>query len=93
MDKQDLPHVFDQFWQVGNTKKIAGDELGLGLAIARDLLNLHGGRIHAESEGVGHGATFVIELPLATANSIQESSAISIPPLARTSARPTRASA
>jgi signal transduction histidine kinase len=65
IDPQDLSHVFDSFWQETTEKRSASDGLGLGLAIAHDLLKLQGGSIRAESEGRGKGATFVIELPLA----------------------------
>jgi PAS domain S-box-containing protein len=56
-----LPHVFDRFRQAesGSTKG-----LGLGLAIAHHLVELHNGTIHAESPGVGQGATFTVKLPL-----------------------------
>ena len=58
-----LPHVFDRFRQgdAGTTKRHGG--LGLGLAIARQLAELHGGRIAAESAGPGRGATFRVRLP------------------------------
>lgn len=61
-----LPHVFERFrqQQVGSARKHGG--LGLGLSIARDLVELHGGRIEAESEGEGCGATFIIRLPCST---------------------------
>ena len=59
-----LGQIFGRFWQAGQAKSTAGDGLGLGLAIVHDLVKMHGGRIHAESLGVGQGATFVIELPL-----------------------------
>ena len=59
-----LPHVFDRFRQgdMGATRRHAG--LGLGLAIAKQLAELHGGTIGVQSEGEGHGATFTIFLPL-----------------------------
>lgn len=59
-----LPHVFDYFRQAegGTNRKYGG--LGLGLAIARHLVEMHGGTIYAESEGDGKGATFTVQLPL-----------------------------
>ncbi|MDZ7967369.1 MAG: ATP-binding protein [Nostoc sp. DedSLP03] len=60
-----LPHIFDAFRQAKGTKK----GLGLGLAIARNLVELHGGIIYAQSAGVGQGATFIVNLPL-SGNSI-----------------------
>lgn len=60
-----LPHVFDRFRQAdGSTSRRHGG-LGLGLAIADALANLHGGRMQAASGGVGHGATFTFKLDLA----------------------------
>lgn len=59
-----LPHVFEYFRQAdGSTTRSFGG-LGLGLAIARHLVELHGGTITAASEGEGKGATFVVRLPL-----------------------------
>lgn len=58
-----LPHVFEPFRQ-GNASTMRTG-LGLGLAIVRRLVDLHGGRISAESAGVGAGATFTVSLPLA----------------------------
>ena len=57
-----LPHVFDRFRQARESDSTKG--LGLGLAIARHIVELHHGTIHAESAGVGVGATFIIRLPL-----------------------------
>ena len=59
-----LPFVFDRFRQADMTKKRAHGGLGLGLAIARHLLELHGGAIRAASGGTGQGATFTVTLPL-----------------------------
>jgi signal transduction histidine kinase len=56
-----LPHVFERFRQ-GEERSRGG--LGLGLAIARHLVEQHGGTIHAESAGEGQGATFTVTLPL-----------------------------
>jgi two-component system CheB/CheR fusion protein len=58
-----LPYVFDRFRQdISETTK--GEGLGLGLAIARYLIELHGGKIYADSPGKGEGATFTVLLPL-----------------------------
>ena len=59
-----LPRVFDRFWQADATSSSPNDGLGLGLAIVRDLVQLHGGRITASSEGEGRGATFTLTLPI-----------------------------
>ncbi|MFB2836367.1 ATP-binding protein [Floridanema evergladense] len=59
-----LPHVFDSFRQGNSSINRPYGGLGLGLAIARHLVELHGGTIRAESEGEGKGATFTIDLPL-----------------------------
>jgi PAS domain S-box-containing protein len=59
-----LPHIFEPFRQAdsGTTRERGG--LGLGLAIARQLVEMHGGTIHAASGGTGTGATFRVKLPL-----------------------------
>jgi CheY-like chemotaxis protein len=59
-----LPHVFDRFRQADSTTTRAHGGLGLGLAIVRNLVELHGGTVWAESTGEGQGATFIVELPL-----------------------------
>jgi len=59
-----LPHIFDRFSQADNTITRAQGGLGLGMAIVRHLVELHGGNVVAESEGEGHGATFRVTLPV-----------------------------
>jgi PAS domain S-box-containing protein len=59
-----LPHVFDRFRQVDQTTTRTHGGLGLGLAIVRQLVELHGGTVHVESRGEGKGATFTVSLPL-----------------------------
>ena len=61
-----LPHVFDRFRQAEGSISRRQGGLGLGLAVVRHLVELHGGRVHAASEGKGKGATFTVELPLVT---------------------------
>ena len=57
-----LPHIFDRFYRVDDERS-AREGLGLGLFIARELVNAHGGRIDVEST-LGSGATFTVRLPL-----------------------------
>ena len=70
-----MPHIFDRFWQGDSrsTRRYGG--LGLGLAIARHLIELHGGDIFAHSEGVGQGTTFRIRLPIAAGVALTERAA------------------
>src|SRR4030095_12956811 len=58
-----LPHVFDRFRQQDSTTSRQHGGLGLGVAIWRPLVALHGGSVRVESAGEGRGATFTITLP------------------------------
>jgi PAS domain S-box-containing protein len=59
-----LPHVFERLQQADSTTTRAYGGLGLGLAIVRHLVELHGGRVQVESAGEGKGATFIVNLPI-----------------------------
>jgi CheY-like chemotaxis protein len=67
IDSELLPHIFERFKQSDGTSTRAHAGLGLGLAIVRHLVELHGGRVRAESAGAGQGATFTVVLPIAAA--------------------------
>lgn len=62
IDPSFLPYVFDRLRQAEHSNERSG--LGLGLAIARHIVELHHGDIRAESDGLGHGATFIVTLPV-----------------------------
>jgi signal transduction histidine kinase len=64
IDPEFLPHVFDYFRQADNTTTRTFGGLGLGLAIVRQIVELHGGTVQAESEGGDKGATFTVLLPI-----------------------------
>lgn len=65
IESEFLPHVFDRFRQADSTSTRSYGGLGLGLAIVRQLVELHGGSVLVESAGIGQGATFTVSLPLA----------------------------
>jgi PAS domain S-box-containing protein len=60
-----LPKVFELFSQVGKTLDRSQGGLGIGLALVKRLVEMHGGQVAAESPGLGQGSTFVVRLPLA----------------------------
>lgn len=64
IDPAFLPYVFDRFRQADSSMSRGQGGLGLGLSIVKHLVELHGGAVQAHSRGTGHGATFVISLPL-----------------------------
>ena len=71
-----LPFIFDRFRQADGTTTREHGGLGLGLAIVRHLVELHGGTIKADSAGEGKGATFIINLPLAPQDSTRRRNVI-----------------
>jgi PAS domain S-box-containing protein len=74
-----LSRVFDLFAQADRTLDRAEGGLGIGLTVARKLAEMHGGNISATSEGLGHGTTFTVRLPMAEAPA-EESHATSLTP-------------
>jgi signal transduction histidine kinase len=64
IDEDFLPFVFERFRQSDNAATRRSGGLGLGLSLARNIVELHGGSIDAHSEGRGHGSIFTVSLPL-----------------------------
>jgi signal transduction histidine kinase/ActR/RegA family two-component response regulator len=62
-----LPRLFQRFGQGDSSSTRAHGGLGVGLALVKNLVELHGGQVHAQSAGAQQGATFTVELPLAEA--------------------------
>ncbi|HLM59320.1 MAG TPA: ATP-binding protein, partial [Pyrinomonadaceae bacterium] len=71
---QFLPQIFERFKQADPSTTRRHGGLGIGLSLARDLVELHGGTISAQSAGEGQGSTFVVTLPLRTIAPIKENS-------------------
>jgi signal transduction histidine kinase len=67
IDPAFLPHVFDRFRQADSSTTKNQNGLGLGLYIAKHLTELHGGELHATSDGIDRGAIFTLQLPAAPA--------------------------
>jgi signal transduction histidine kinase/ActR/RegA family two-component response regulator len=68
MDPEMLPHVFDPFFQGDRSLARSQGGLGLGLALVKALVEMHGGSVAASSDGPGHGSTFTVKLPLGQAD-------------------------
>lgn len=64
IDPEFLPHVFDRFSQADSSITRSRSGLGMGLAIVKSLIELHGGVVSAESVGVDQGSTFTVKLPI-----------------------------
>ena len=70
-----LQRVFDAYVQAERDSTGSASGLGLGLALARHLIELHGGTVNAYSEGLGRGSEFVVRLPAANGRELLESRA------------------
>jgi PAS domain S-box-containing protein len=62
-----LPRLFDLFMQADTSLERSRDGLGIGLTLVRSLVAMHGGRVEARSDGLGHGSEFVVHLPVVSA--------------------------
>jgi signal transduction histidine kinase/CheY-like chemotaxis protein len=67
LSPEQLPYLFERFWQADPNTQREKTGLGLGLSICKSLIELHGGSIRADSAGLGQGAVFAVDLPLAVA--------------------------
>ncbi len=67
IEADDLPRVFEPFFQADSTKHLLTGGLGVGLTLTDKLVRLHGGSVHAASAGAGYGAAFTVRLPLSAA--------------------------
>jgi PAS domain S-box-containing protein len=65
-----LPHVFDRFSQADTSSTRRHGGLGIGLALVKHLIELHGGRVKVESPGLGRGSTFICEIPATQSSAI-----------------------
>jgi signal transduction histidine kinase len=67
--QEKLPHIFEMFYQVDRSIERSEPGLGIGLTLTHRLVEMHGGRLEARSEGLGKGSEFIIYLPLIEAQS------------------------
>jgi PAS domain S-box-containing protein len=83
--KELLPHIFDPFVQGGGTDAQSRPGLGLGLALVRQITEMHGGAVEARSDGEGLGSTFIVRLPL-----LEDAMTAAVAPAPRTRSAPAR---
>ena len=84
IDRKFLSQVFDRFKQADTSTARRAGGLGLGLALVKDLVSLHGGRVGVESPGPGLGATFSVHLPSPTASVASATAKAAVAPTAST---------
>lgn len=83
-----LPRLFDMFTQVDTGLERTQGGLGIGLNLVKQLVEMHGGRVEARSEGVGKGSEFIVHFPLVTAAEATAPSTVSPPPEAPAAVEP-----
>jgi len=66
IEKEFISHIFERFRQADSSSTRSQGGLGIGLSVVRELVQLHGGSVHAESGGKNQGSTFVVNLPLSS---------------------------
>jgi signal transduction histidine kinase len=71
MDERLLDHVFEPFYQIEQPGKLLAG-LGIGLSLTKNLVEMHGGRIEAKSDGPGRGSEFTVRLPLTSGEELHE---------------------
>jgi signal transduction histidine kinase len=71
IDPEFLPHMFERFRQADTSSKRVHGGLGLGLSIVSSLVTMHGGEVHAASDGRGKGATFTVTLPMMSLSELE----------------------
>ncbi|MFC1496545.1 ATP-binding protein [Candidatus Margulisiibacteriota bacterium] len=64
IEKNKLPKIFDKFYQIDSSSTRSAEGIGMGLAMARAIIEAHGGKIWAESDGLGKGSSFIFNLPV-----------------------------
>ena len=74
-----LPRIFDMFMQAGAPGRSSQPGLGIGLTLAKSLVELHGGSITVESDGPGKGSEFTVRLPLASAQVLPQATVVPLP--------------
>ena len=70
-----LPNIFDMFTQADKSLDRSEGGLGIGLSLVKSLVELHGGTVEAQSDGIGQGSEFIVRLPMATETQVPEESA------------------
>ncbi|HKS09557.1 MAG TPA: ATP-binding protein [Pyrinomonadaceae bacterium] len=78
IDSSFLPHIFEIFRQADSAANRSQSGMGIGLAVVQQLVELHGGAVSAHSDGVGHGASFTINLPRSVETKAQSKPALEL---------------
>jgi signal transduction histidine kinase len=81
ISEESMPHIFELFTQIPSERVNTGGGLGIGLALVRALVELHGGEIGASSQGLDHGSEFTVRLPLYVGDGAEAGAAQTTPPI------------
>jgi len=80
IDQDMLPRIFELFTQVPQTSSMAQGGIGIGLTLVRSLIEMQGGKVEAQSAGLGRGSTFTVRLPLLTTPTARPAPPVPEPP-------------